>query len=155
MVVAKCGVSNDKEAIETVGGLTEQGSYVYLYVVMTLVFCLTSSMYIDHWRVICATYVEDVWWRCGTDGRTDGRYQQLCQWVLNRFRRTCILGRGVCIIRFTLTVYLRSPILHRKVELTRKFRGAHESPKKESLLQWPGEILFRRLQRFLLYVVDE
>ena len=47
MVVAKCGVSNGEEAIQTVGGWTEQGLYVYMYVVTTLVFCPMSSMYMD------------------------------------------------------------------------------------------------------------
>ena len=44
--------------------------------------------------------------------------------------------------------YLHSRKLHPKVEPTQKFRGALESPKKESLLQRLIEILVPRLQRF-------
>ena len=47
--------------------------------------------------------------------------------------------------------YLHSRKLHPKVEPTQKFRGALESPKKESLLQRLIEILVPRLQRFPLF----
>jgi hypothetical protein len=66
----------------------------------------------------------------------------------------CILGRGSHNWIY-FNCYLHSRILHPKVELTQKFRGALKSPKNESHIKRTGEILFFRLQRFLLYVVDE